>query len=178
MWIEIVTDWIMAIFYLLYILCFYPLCIQWFYQVELILHIITSLQYETMLKFVSICYKWITYSTSNYLYYICYLHITLQMKIKLALCLPLSTRFSVCSLCILWSSSCKFCEMCDSVKYSAFDHSSKCVKNTLSTTKIRSIHNDLCSRFTQIRRRNLSHPKLFVNNNYITKTNLMLEVRL
>ena len=100
------------------------------------------------------------------------------MKIKLALCLPLSTRFSVCSLCILLSSSCKFCEMCGSVKYDAFNHSRKCIKNTLSNTKIRSIHNDLCSRFTQIRRRILSHPKLFVNNNYITKTNSMLEVRL
>ena len=131
-----------------------------------------------MLKFVSICYKWITYSTSNYLYYICYLHITLQMKIELAVCLPLSTRFSVCSLCILLSSSNKSRKTCDSVRYSAFIHSRKCVKNTLSRHKIRYIHNDLCPRFTQIRRPNLSHPKLFVNNNYITKTNLMLEVRL
>ena len=117
-------------------------------------------------------------SRTNYLYYICYLDITLQMKINLAFCLPLSTRFSVCSLCILLSSSYKFRKMCDSVRYSAFIHSRKCVKNTLSNTKIRAIHNDLCPRFTQIRRPNLSHPKLFVNNNYITKTNLMLEVRL
>ena len=75
------------------------------------------------------------------------------MKMELAFfCLPLSTRFSVWSLCILLSSSCKFRRMDNQVKSNAFIHSRKCVKNTLYNTKIRSIHNDLCPRFTEIRR--------------------------